>query len=132
MLVYAYLLPTEPIMSSRGRKAPGTKKTRKGARLEGTPEVKAPVVNLLRADSNPPGNDSQVSVGINGFPTPSGSTPIPNGLAHSLSQMDIDHDRVDDDTHDVEYQTWKTLTKKARAKVAVGFLLDWLMTLNVF
>ncbi|RPA99214.1 hypothetical protein L873DRAFT_934071 [Choiromyces venosus 120613-1] len=108
----------EPIMSSRGRKAPGTKKTRKGARMEGTPEVKAPVVNLLRADSNPPGNDSQNSVGINGFPTPSGSTPIPNGLAHSISQMDIDHDRVDDDTHDVEYQTWKTLTKKARAKVA--------------
>lgn len=105
-------------MSSRGRKAPGTKKTRKGARVEGTPEAKPPVVNLLRADSNPPGNDSQTSVGMNGFPTPCGGTPIPNGLsAHLMSQMEIDHDRIDD-TNDVEYQAWKTMTKKARAKAA--------------
>ncbi|KAL7269563.1 Transcriptional activator spt7 [Rhizina undulata] len=111
----------EPIMSSRGRKGPGTKKTRKGAsqaRLESTPEVKAPTVNLLRADSNPPGNDvGQGGNGINGFLTPLGGTPLPNGVSN-LSSMDIDHDKPDDDTNDVEYQAWKKMTKKARAKVA--------------
>jgi transcriptional activator SPT7 len=34
-----------------------------------------------------------------------------------MSQMEIDHDRIDD-TNDVEYQAWKTMTKKARAKAA--------------
>lgn len=127
MLIYCLL---EPIMSSRGRKAPGTKKTRKGARLEGTPEAQRPVVNLLRADSIPPGNDSQASVTMNGFQTPSGSTPIPNGLSvHSMSHMEIDHDRIDD-THDVEYQAWKTMTKKARAKVAVSSVIG--MVLGTF
>jgi hypothetical protein len=36
--------------------------------------------------------------------------------------MEIDHDRIDD-TNDVEYQAWKTMTKKARAKVAVSWSL---------
>lgn len=109
-------------MSSRGRKAPGTKKARKGARTEGTPEVKPPTVNLLRADSLPPGENSQGNSGQNGFLTPLGGTPVPNGIsATSISQMEIDYDKIDDDTNDVEYQAWKTMTKKARAKVAVRF-----------
>lgn len=110
-------------MSSRGRKAPGTKKARKGARTEeGTPEVKPPTVNLLRADSLPPGEGSQGNLGQNGFLTPLGGTPVPNSISGtSMSQMEIDHDKVDDDTNDVEYQAWKTMTKKARAKVAVSF-----------
>lgn len=29
----------------------------------------------------------------------------------------------DDDTGDAEYQTWKKITKKGRAKVAVSFAL---------
>lgn len=120
---YINALATEPLMSSRGRKAPGTKKARKGARTEGTPEVKPPVVNLLRADSLPPGEGSQGNLGQNGFLTPLGGTPVPNGISGiSMSQMEIDHDKIDDDTNDVEYQAWKTMTKKARAKVAVSFL----------
>lgn len=115
-------LATEPLMSSRGRKAPGTKKARKGARTEGTPEVKPPIVNLLRADSLPPGEGSQGNLGQNGFLTPLGGTPVPNSISGtSMSQMEIDHDKVDDDTNDVEYQAWKIMTKKARAKVAVSF-----------
>ncbi|KAI5842522.1 hypothetical protein DFP73DRAFT_573945 [Morchella snyderi] len=109
----------EPLMSSRGRKAPGTKKARKGARTEGTPEIKPPTVHLLRADSLPPGENSQVNIMQNGFLTPLGGTPVPNGiLGTSMSQMEIDHDKIDDDSNDVEYQAWKTMTKKARAKVA--------------
>lgn len=119
---YINTLATEPLMSSRGRKAPGTKKARKGARTEGTPEVKPPIVNLLRADSLPPGEGSQGNLGQNGFLTPLGGTPVPNSISGtSMSQMEIDHDKVDDDTNDVEYQAWKTMTKKARAKVAVSF-----------
>jgi transcriptional activator SPT7 len=107
-------------MSTRGRKGPGTKKSRKGAPQprEGTPDVKPPAVNLIRADSNPPGNDSQLSV--NGFPTPTSGTPAPNGVSGSLSQLELDQDKVDDDDKDPGYQTWKKITKKGRAKVAVS------------
>src|SRR5690554_692347 len=107
-------------MSTRGRKGPGSKKSRKGApqAREGTPDVKPPVVNLVRADSNPPGNDSQHTL-MNGFPTPSagGGTPQSNGIGSSMMQMDTE---PDDDTGDPEYQAWKKLTKKGRAKIAVS------------
>jgi hypothetical protein len=34
--------------------------------------------------------------------------------------MEIDHDKPDDDNGDAEYQAWKKITKKGRAKVAVS------------
>ncbi|KAI5855254.1 hypothetical protein BZA05DRAFT_442925 [Tricharina praecox] len=107
----------EPIMSSRGRKGPGTKKSRKGASLprEGTPDIKPPIVNLIRADSNPPPNDTHMSQ--NGFLTPTGGTPMPNGIS-GISQLDLDHDKLADDSKDPEYQAWKKITKKGRAKIA--------------
>lgn len=111
-------------MSTRGRKGPGTKKSRKGAPQprEGTPDVKPPIVNLIRADSNPPGNESQVNLN-NGFLTPTGGTPVPNGVPGSISQMELDHEKVVDDDKDPEYQAWKKITKKGRAKIAVSLML---------
>ncbi|KAF8444335.1 hypothetical protein BGX38DRAFT_713995 [Terfezia claveryi] len=109
----------EPIMSTRGRKGPGTTKAKKTrgtpARL-GTPEVKPLTVNLHRADSQPPGNDiGQANGSQNGFgtPGPAGGTPAPG-----MTQMDLDHvDKLDDDTADAEYQAWKTMTKRGRAQI---------------
>lgn len=119
----------EPIMSTRGRKGPGTKKSRKGAPQprEGTPDTKPPIVNLIRADSNPPANESQV--GLNGFLTPTGGTPVPNGVPGSISQMELDHEKVDDDDKDPEYQAWKKITKKGRAKIAVSLVLCHVLSL---
>ncbi|KAI5790658.1 hypothetical protein DFH27DRAFT_570801 [Peziza echinospora] len=109
----------EPIMSTRGRKGPGSKKAKKArgtpTRVEGTPEVKPLTVNLLRAESVPPGGDAGSQ---NGFGTPGpggGGTPAP---ANGISQMDLDHaDKIDDDTADAEYQAWKTMTKRGRALI---------------
>jgi transcriptional activator SPT7 len=107
-------------MSTRGRKGPGTKKSRKGApqQREGTPDVKPPIMNLIRADSNPPADISQIS--LNGFLTPTSGTPVPNGVSGSMSHLELDHDKMDDDDKDLEYQAWKKITKKGRAKVAVS------------
>ncbi|KAA8893959.1 hypothetical protein FN846DRAFT_901108 [Sphaerosporella brunnea] len=109
----------EPIMSSRGRKGPGTKKSRKGAPQprEGTPDVKPPQVNLIRAESNPPTNNIDTQMSQNGFLTPTNGTPMPNGVS-SLSQLELDHDKMEDTDKDPEYLAWKKITKKGRAKVA--------------
>jgi transcriptional activator SPT7 len=109
----------EPIMSSRGRKGPGTKKSRKGAPQprEGTPDVKPPLVNLIRAESSSPANNTLISQ--NGFLTPTNGTPMPNGVS-SLSQLELENDKMDDNDKDPEYQAWKKITKKGRAKVAVS------------
>lgn len=146
----------EPIISSRGRKAPG-KKAKKGVtsrkepvRLEGTPgaETKPTIQGLhstgsstnlkhefLRADSDMAMEGSQ-----NGLSTPPPGTITPAGLNGHFgsgqpgSQVDplemdafgniangtghghplgvpLDHD-------DLEYKTWKQVTKKDRAIVA--------------
>lgn len=128
----------EPIMSSRmNRKAPGGggKKARKGARpsrSEGTPEVKPPVlINLPREtgrDSPIPGHlfaDQGSQHGSqNGFGTPVGGgvgTPL-----NSMSQLDVDPaaDKLEiTDDNDFEYNTWKSMTKKGRAKAAVSFVI---------
>ncbi|KAH0552954.1 hypothetical protein GP486_006849 [Trichoglossum hirsutum] len=145
----------EPIMSSRGRKAPGKQakkgasksRTAKQAIVEGTPgaEAKPPhsmgsssSSNLkneaLRAESNPPFEGSQNGLstpppggtgtftpGVNGLPGsgPPGSdvmdvdfsTTLGLGFGISGSQEDIEYE-------DLEYRTWKTVTKKDRALVA--------------
>ncbi|KAL6709604.1 Transcriptional activator spt7 [Coniothyrium glycines] len=136
----------EPIMASRGRKAPsksnkGSNNSRKAppAGLEGTPgpDVKSTVPNavsnlkneFLRADSEMEGS-------VNGFstpPPPGNLTPLgANGLSKSgnhgsqadlseadgiaLSVSDTLEEEADND--DLEYKTWKQVTKKDRAIIA--------------
>ena len=144
----------EPIISSRGRKAPG-KKAKKGSNArkappgaqEGSPALDKPAFHILlpnsstsnlkheflRADSDVPMEGSQ-----NGLNTPPPRTFTPAGMNDALgsvppgSQADpleidgfgmslhshpssgpevLDHD-------DLEYKTWKQVTKRDRALVA--------------
>ena len=143
----------EPIISSRGRKAPG-KKAKKGAAPrkappgahEGTPGVEVtPITHsslngsstalrheLLRADSDAAMEGSQ-----NGLSTPPPGTMTPAGIngvtsaavSSQVDSMDIDgfgtsvngigplggHEA---DYDDLEFKTWKQVTKKDRALVA--------------
>ncbi|KAF3910879.1 hypothetical protein ABW20_dc0106924 [Dactylellina cionopaga] len=122
----------EPIMSSRmNRKAPGTSKAKKGgakpARTESTPEAKPPILNIQGApdvkvrDSPVPAHILAESSGLgsqNGFGTPPPAHTPSNG---HISQLDLDSTlekyEVEDDM-DLEYKTWKTMTKKSRARAA--------------
>jgi transcriptional activator SPT7 len=139
----------EPIMASRGRKAPskggkGSNNTRKApsAGLEGTPgpETKPPVPSLNSAVSNLKNEflraDSEMEGSVNGFSTPPPGTLTPLGAngtsrngAHGsqadLSEMDGTGASVngfaleeDADLDDLEYKTWKQVTKKDRATIA--------------
>jgi transcriptional activator SPT7 len=139
----------EPIMASRGRKAPskggkGSNNTRKAppAGLEGTPgpETKPSVPSLNSAVSNLKNEflraDSEMEGSVNGFttPPPGTLTPFgPNGTLRSgahgsqadLSEMDGTGASVngsaleeDADLDDLEYKTWKQVTKKDRATIA--------------
>ncbi|KAJ9647200.1 Transcriptional activator spt7 [Coniosporium tulheliwenetii] len=144
----------EPIMASRGRKAPAKKgkkpsstaRKAPGARLEGTPgaESKPPLPSIrgststlnnefFRADSDAPMEGSQ-----NGLATPPPGTLTPLGRhgifssgAHGsqadVSEIDATGESVsgvttsqaeDLDLDDIEYRTWKQVTKKDRATVA--------------
>lgn len=129
-------------MASRGRKAPskgnkGSSAVRKApsAGTEGTPGAETkpmpgsasiPRTEFLRADSEMDGQ--------NGFqtPPPAGTlTPLgPNGIPGTASQADAsDIDggssvvgaapTEDADLDDAEYKTWKQVTKKDRAMIAV-------------
>ncbi|KAH8727220.1 transcriptional activator spt7 [Phaeosphaeriaceae sp. PMI808] len=139
----------EPIMASRGRKAPskggkGSNNARKAppAGLEGTPapETKPTVPSLNSAVSNLKNEflraDSEMEGSINGFTTPPPGTLTPlgpigisrNGIHGSqadLSEMDGTGASVngfaleeDADLDDLEYKTWKQVTKKDRASIA--------------
>jgi transcriptional activator SPT7 len=135
----------EPIMASRGRKAPskggkGSSAARKAppAGLEDTPgpETKPPIPSLnavsnlknefLRADSEMEGS-------VNGFstPPPPPGTLTPSGQKSGVhgSQADVseadgtgvsvsDTLEEDADLDDLEYKTWKQVTKKDRAVIA--------------
>ena len=134
----------EPIISSRGRKAP-SKKAKKGNnsrkappdKLEGTPgaETKPALLNgvggrheFLRADSDTAMEGSQ-----NGFSTPPPGTITPAGLngatiSSQADPMDIDGLGVSVngaggiagpqvDYEDTMYKMWKQVTKKDRAAV---------------
>jgi len=150
----------EPIMSSRGRKAPG-KKSKKGA----TTARKAPVAEVestpgpdykpslatvassgsgahIKSDHLKVDYDTAMEGSQNGLstPPPGTITPLVNGIASSVppgSQTDgMEIDAVgppvngstlshplaghDDDTEhdDLEYKTWKQVTKRDRALVA--------------
>ncbi|KAF2175558.1 hypothetical protein K469DRAFT_610247 [Zopfia rhizophila CBS 207.26] len=138
----------EPIMASRGRKAPskggkGTNTTRKAppAGLEGTPgpDGKPAVPSLNNAVSNLKNEflraDSEMEGSINGFstPPPGTLTPLPNGILRCGapgSQADVSEAdgtgasvsgftlEEDADLDDLEYKTWKQVTKKDRAVIA--------------
>ncbi|KAI9823289.1 MAG: Transcriptional activator spt7 [Thelocarpon impressellum] len=149
----------EPIMSSRGRKAPG-KKAKKGGSTgrkapgaasddtpgaEARPSLHAPSSatlkgDFLRADSDAPMDGSQnglstpplagmgsiTPAGVNGL---SGSLPPGSqadaldvdGCASSVNGLALGHGPAGQDEaehEDLEYKTWKQVTKKDRALVA--------------
>ncbi|CAN9314716.1 unnamed protein product [Alternaria alternata] len=139
----------EPIMASRGRKAPskggkGSNAARKAppAGLEDTPgpETKPPVPSLNNAVSNLKNEflraDSEMEGSVNGFstpPPPGALTPLgPNSISRNGvngSQADVseadgtgvsvsDALEEDADLDDLEYKTWKQVTKKDRAIIA--------------
>jgi transcriptional activator SPT7 len=141
----------EPIMASRGRKAPskggkGSSTARKAppAGLEDTPgpETKPVVPSLNSAVSNLKNEflrtDSEMEGSINGFstPPPPAGTLTPLGLNGIIrngaggSQADVsDADGTgasvsgftleeDADLDDLEFKTWKQVTKKDRATIA--------------
>ncbi|KAF2641304.1 hypothetical protein P280DRAFT_549038 [Massarina eburnea CBS 473.64] len=138
----------EPIMASRGRKAPskgakGSGTTRKAppAGLESTPgpESKPSVPTLNNAVSNLKNEflraDSEMEGSVNGFSTPPPGTLTPSGPngvlkngAHG-SQADVSEadgtgvsvsgfSEEDADLDDLEYKTWKQVTKQDRATIA--------------
>jgi len=139
----------EPIMASRGRKAPskggkGSSTARKAppAGLESTPgpETKPSVPSLNNAVSNLKNEflraDSEMEGSVNGFSTPPPGTLTPLGLNGTArggaggSQADVsDADGTgasvsgftleeDADLDDLEFKTWKQVTKKDRATIA--------------
>ncbi|KAJ5793654.1 Bromodomain transcription factor [Penicillium paradoxum] len=132
----------EPIMSSRGRKAPGKKTSKKGtAPARNTPSgsegpPRAPSTQppaAVRSDSDAPGEASQ-----NGFstPPPRSHTPFDPagpgaiGAASQDDAMDIDGPSSSTtalsaislpngvEPEDPEFKVWKQVTKKDRARVA--------------
>ncbi|KAF1843834.1 uncharacterized protein K460DRAFT_316644 [Cucurbitaria berberidis CBS 394.84] len=138
----------EPIMASRGRKAPskggkGSSTARKAppAGLEGTPGPESkPSVPSINAVSNLKNEflraDSEMEGSVNGFstPPPGTLTPLgPNGISRSgaygsqADNSEADGTGVsvtgyameeDADLDDLEYKTWKQVTKKDRATIA--------------
>ncbi|KAH7138022.1 transcriptional activator spt7 [Dendryphion nanum] len=141
----------EPIMASRGRKAPskgtskGTSNSRKAppAGSEGTPgpDTKPSVPSLNGAVANFKNEflraDSEMEGSINGFATPPPGTLTPlgpnsalrngahgsqadvseaDGTGVSVSHLALETDEAELD--DLEYKTWKQVTKKDRAIIA--------------
>lgn len=133
----------QPIMASRGRKAPSKGKkgqnsmSRKGPETdsEATPAVEtkpAPHASttslrneLLRADSDAPADAS--SNGFSTPPPPGMVTPLgTNGLSQpydmevdgGVSSLGLNMSNEDPDEDDAEFKTWKQVTKKDRAMAA--------------
>lgn len=130
----------EPIMSSRGRKAPGkstkkgtapAKKTPSGSEGPPGPPASQPP-SLTRANSDLPIDGSQ-----NGFSTPPPGTQTPSDPAGTMSGAPASHDdymEIDGLTpsnpvlsalsgpsaeiEDPEYKVWKQVTKRDRAHIA--------------
>ncbi|THY56902.1 hypothetical protein D6C99_02716 [Aureobasidium pullulans] len=133
----------QPIMASRGRKAPGkskkgqsnpTRQTTPGApestpAAESKPAIHASASSLrnefLRADSDAPAEAS--SNGFSTPPPPGTATPLgTNGLSQvDLMEVDgvgnsiaIGSQTMEPDEDDAEFKTWKQVTKKDRAMAA--------------
>jgi transcriptional activator SPT7 len=136
----------EPIMASRGRKAPsksnkGTSTARKAPpAAEGTPSTeRKPQLHSAGSSSNLKNQflraDSDVPM-ENGFstpPPPGRLTPLPNGIAGEAASQadpseadaagqslnDMPMETIEDpEADDLEYRMWKQVTKKARATIA--------------
>ncbi|EAU35073.1 conserved hypothetical protein [Aspergillus terreus NIH2624] len=129
----------EPIMSSRGRKAPGKSAAKKGtAPARHTPSGSEPPASssqpppLTRADSDVPMEGTQ-----NGFATPPPGTNTPSdpaGVAAGVPGSQGDSMEIDGlapqnvalsalsgpsaELEDPEYKVWKQVTKKDRAVIA--------------
>jgi transcriptional activator SPT7 len=139
----------EPIMASRGRKAPskggkGSSAARKAVSADQeetpAPEAKPSVPSLNNTVSTLKNEflraDSEMEGSVNGFstPPPPGSlTPFgPNGTVKGVNGSQADFTDVDGtgasvngfaleedaDLDDLEYKTWKQVTKKDRATIA--------------
>lgn len=139
----------EPIMASRGRKAPskggkGSSTARKAppAGLEDTPgpEARPSIPSLNNVVSNLKNEflraDSEMEGSVNGFSTPPPGTLTPLGINGTSrngvhgSQADVSEAdgtgvsvngyamEEDADLDDLEYKTWKQVTKKDRATIA--------------
>ncbi|KAF2813671.1 transcriptional activator spt7 [Mytilinidion resinicola] len=136
----------EPLMASRGRKAPGrgnkggsTARKAPPAGLEDTPglDKKPPIpsfnnlkTEFLRADSEMEGSINGLSTPPPGTLTPFGPNGIfrggaagsqadaseADGTGNSVSGLTLDAE--DADLDDLEYKTWKQVTKKDRATIA--------------
>ncbi|KIW00934.1 uncharacterized protein PV09_07674 [Verruconis gallopava] len=134
----------EPIMASRGRKAPsksnkGSSNSRKAPQAkDGTPGAESkPLLHASGSSTNLKNQflrtDSDVPM-ENGFstPPPNRLTPLPNGIAgEAASQADLSEADIpgqladmpmeaseDPEADDLEYRMWKQVTKKARATIA--------------
>ncbi|OGM41384.1 transcriptional activator spt7 [Aspergillus bombycis] len=129
----------EPIMSSRGRKAPGKSSKKGAAPARNTPSGSEPPAGAssqppapARADSDVPADGTQ-----NGFATPPPGTQTPSdpaGVAAGVSGSHGDSMEIDGlappsnalsalsapgaEAEDPEYKVWKQVTKKDRALIA--------------
>ncbi|KAJ5749031.1 uncharacterized protein N7511_010727 [Penicillium nucicola] len=130
----------EPIMSSRGRKAPGKKSSKKGTAPSrntpsgsegppGAPSTQAPAP--VRADS-----DAAAEVSQNGFGTPPPGSHTPSdpagpgaAVASQDDSMELDGPSTSTtalsalsvpgvELEDPEYKVWKQVTKQDRARIA--------------
>ncbi|KAL4918542.1 hypothetical protein BDW62DRAFT_181068 [Aspergillus aurantiobrunneus] len=128
----------EPIMSSRGRKAPGKSSKKGAAQVPNTPSGSEPPVPSA-STSAPVRSDSDIPMeGIqNGFATPPPGTQTPSDPAGAIpaasggpdDSMDIDGIATPTtalsalatpgiELADPEYKVWKQVTKKDRALIA--------------
>lgn len=132
----------EPIMSSRGRKAPGSKTSKKGtAPSRQTPtsfEGPSGQQNVQTNVTAPTEADNQMDGSQNGLSTPPAGTLTPlgvNGIGVGTSGSQADTLEIDGfvpsnaqtlsalsasgiDVEDAEYKIWKQVTKKDRALIA--------------
>lgn len=124
----------EPIMASRGRKAPskakkGVSTSRKSAPSihEGTPEAKPQSLQNIRNEHLRAESDAPIEGLTNGFGSPGNLTPIgaTNGEQSQADASDMDGLGVsaidmpqESEYADMEFRTWKQVTKKPRAMAA--------------
>ncbi|KAH0529514.1 hypothetical protein TsFJ059_004249 [Trichoderma semiorbis] len=133
----------EPIMSSRGRKATGTKGANKSRKAPNDPKEDTPVVDqkpILQVNGllGKLGREGSEMDGSNGFATPPiggsitpGAANGPSGITSNADVMDIDGPSINGMSlnqafgqaaeqayEDEEYKIWKQSTKKDRALTA--------------
>ncbi|KAL4810533.1 hypothetical protein BDV18DRAFT_131217 [Aspergillus unguis] len=129
----------EPIMSSRGRKAPGKSSKKGAAPAANTPSGSEPPAGPSSQPSAPVRSDSDIPTeGVqNGFATPPPGTQTPSDPAGAVPAASQGQDDIMDldglatptaalsalatpgvELADPEYKVWKQVTKKDRALIA--------------